>query len=230
MGGKHTHTKWAFKSYIRARAFGWRGSRLAIQRLKEAVSEISSNSRRAPIDAADGAVCLIERLWPAFELIDTSSGALGGAVAHAIGELIPLIVRTPADHRKRSAAGLSGFGGRSKLTESATWRWWKRDWGDLCGSADVASSLGGQDPCRLCETHGAIGALAPTSRVPTSAFPVLLTAGRYQELLEVLALKQHPVWPWRRYGIRALLAQGSIRRSARLFRGVARPEHPETQR
>jgi len=36
----------------------------------------------------------------------------------------------------------------------------------------------------------------------------LLTAGRYQELLGVLALKQHPVWPWRRYGIRALLAQG----------------------
>ena len=30
--------KWLFKNKLRARAFGWRGSKLAISRLKEAAS------------------------------------------------------------------------------------------------------------------------------------------------------------------------------------------------
>ncbi len=34
--------KWQFKTKFRAKAFGWRGSRLAISRLKEAVSEIKA--------------------------------------------------------------------------------------------------------------------------------------------------------------------------------------------
>lgn len=38
----------------------------------------------------------------------------------------------------------------------------------------------------------------------------LLAAGRYQELLDVLALKELPIWPWGRYGIRALRAQGLL--------------------
>ena len=138
MGGQHTPAKWAFKSYVRARAFGWRGSRLAIQRLKEAVSEINSRSRRVPTEAADGAVCLIERLWPAFELIDTSSGALGGAAVHALGELIPIIVRAPADQRRRKrwlerlwrAIELDGISYLALVEEC---------WGELCGSANVAS-------------------------------------------------------------------------------------------
>jgi hypothetical protein len=206
MGGQHTYIKWAFKSYIRARAFGWRGSRLAVQRLKEAVSEISSNSRRAPIDAADGAVCLMERLWPAFELIDTSSGALGGAVAHAVGELIPLIVRTAVDDRKRNrwlerlwrAIQLDGISYLSLVEES---------WGDLCGNADVASHWADKilPALRAAWNDWRPGAYVKGTDICLSS---LLTAGRYQELLGVLALKQHPVWPWRRYGIRALLAQG----------------------
>ena len=35
----------------------------------------------------------------------------------------------------------------------------------------------------------------------------LLAARRYRDLLDVLALKRNHVWPRRRYGIRALLAQ-----------------------
>jgi hypothetical protein len=37
MAAKHT---WEFRSRLRSRAFGWRGSHLACQRLKEAVAEI----------------------------------------------------------------------------------------------------------------------------------------------------------------------------------------------
>ena len=36
---------WAFKTKLRARAFGWRGSQTAIVRLKEAVSEIAKAAK-----------------------------------------------------------------------------------------------------------------------------------------------------------------------------------------
>ena len=72
--------KWQFKTKFRAKAYGWRGSRLAISRLKEAFSEIKAAAKSDPVAGGDGAVSLMERIWPAFQDIDTSSGALGTAV------------------------------------------------------------------------------------------------------------------------------------------------------
>ena len=94
--------KWQFKTKFRAKAFGWRGSRLAISRLKEAVSEIKAVAKSDPVAAGDGAVSLMERIWPAFQDIDTSSGALGTAVARTLAELIPILIDGPADHSTRS--------------------------------------------------------------------------------------------------------------------------------
>ena len=45
---------------------------------------------------------LMERIWPAFQGIDTSSGALGAAVFRTINELIPILAVAPADHTTRS--------------------------------------------------------------------------------------------------------------------------------
>ena len=44
MPTKHT---WTFKPRLRANAFGWKGSHLACQRLKEAVTEIKKVDRAA---------------------------------------------------------------------------------------------------------------------------------------------------------------------------------------
>src|SRR3984957_1148018 len=84
--------KWAFASHFRRQAFGWR-SALPIQRLKEAVTEIKRTVRTDPILAADGAVLLLEKLSPALEQVDSSSGALGSAVNRAIEALVPVIAR-----------------------------------------------------------------------------------------------------------------------------------------
>ena len=94
--------KWLFKKNLRARAFGWRGSKLAISRLKEAASEIRSAAKSDPVAAGDGSVWLMERIWPAFQDIDTSSGALGTAVARTLSELISILAGAPADHATRS--------------------------------------------------------------------------------------------------------------------------------
>ena len=55
------------------------GFHLAYHRLKEAVTEIKRVARVDPLTEGGG-VTLAERIWPAFQDIDTSSGALGGAM------------------------------------------------------------------------------------------------------------------------------------------------------
>src|SRR6202040_7665 len=81
--------------------FGWHGSRAAIARLQEATSKIKSIARSDAIAAAEGVVALAKRLWPALQEIDTSSGALGNAVNHALEELLPILIAAPADPTPR---------------------------------------------------------------------------------------------------------------------------------
>jgi len=92
--------KWAFQARFRSRAFGWR-SQPAIKRVKEAVSEIKKVARKDPILAAEGAVLFLERVSPAIERVDSSSGSMGTAVNNAIGALVPIIVQAPADDSTR---------------------------------------------------------------------------------------------------------------------------------
>jgi hypothetical protein len=88
--------QWEFKARCRRHAFGWK-SQPAIQRVKQAVSEIKKIARSDPVLAAAGALTLLERLSPALEHVDSSSGAIGTAVNNAIAELVPLIAGAPAD-------------------------------------------------------------------------------------------------------------------------------------
>ncbi|SAL82266.1 hypothetical protein AWB67_06077 [Caballeronia terrestris] len=82
--------KWTFAPRFRRSAFGWR-SALPVQRIKEAISEIRSAARVDPVLGAEGAVLLLEKLSPALEQVDSSSGALGSAVNRAIDVLVPVI-------------------------------------------------------------------------------------------------------------------------------------------
>lgn len=226
MGDRSSH-KWAFKARFRARAFGWRGSRLAIERLKQAVSEIRAVARRDPILAADGAVSLTERLWPAFEHIDTSSGALGGAVNWTLGELIPVIARAPADAKTRDR-WLDRLW-QAIQDDGVSYLWLVEErWGELCASAEVASRWADEilPLLRRVWSEERPGDFVSGTDLCLSS---LLAAGRYQELLDVLALKERPIWPWRRYGIRALRAQGLLEEAlayAEASRGLNIPNSP----
>lgn len=93
---------WTFKARFRARAYGWRGSKTAIARLKEAVSEIKVVNRTDPVAAGEGAIVLMAQLWPAFQDIDTSSGALGSAVNTALAEIVPILIAAPATPKVRA--------------------------------------------------------------------------------------------------------------------------------
>jgi hypothetical protein len=93
---------WRFKTRFRRHAFEWK-SQPAITRLQEALFEIEQVARLDPVLAAEGAIALLERISPALEQVDSSSGAIGSAVNRAIAELAAVIAGAPADVSTRAA-------------------------------------------------------------------------------------------------------------------------------
>ncbi len=88
--------KWQFAQRFRRHAFGWR-SDVPIQRIKEAIAEIKQVARTDAVIAADGAVKFLEKVSPALEHVDSSSGAIGIAVNRAIEVVVPIIANAPVD-------------------------------------------------------------------------------------------------------------------------------------
>ena len=93
--------RWQFAGRFRRNAFGWR-SQPAIQRVREAVSEIKKAARSDPVLAAEGAVLFLEKMSAALEHVDSSSGAIGTAVNRAIEELVSIIAKAPVDLGRRA--------------------------------------------------------------------------------------------------------------------------------
>jgi len=200
-----TH-KWTFHSRFRAGAYSWKASKLACQRLREAVSEIKKVAKKNPLIGAEGAVRLMEKIWPALEHVDSSSGALGSAVNKTLDDLIPILVNAPAVENTRNAwldrlwqaMADDGVDYLSPVGDR---------WGEICGSIEVAGRWGDDlvSTLRSCWTdqnpgnyfHGA-----------TACLSCLLTTGRYEELLDLLELPRYPSWHYRRYGVEALLSMG----------------------
>lgn len=217
--------KWIFIPRFRAGAYTWKASRLACQRLREAASEIKKVARKDPILGGEGAILLVERLWPALEHIDTSSGALGMAVDKALDILIPIIIDAPADEKIREkwldrlwlAMVDDGVDYLGPVGDR---------WGEICGSADAAGRYADDliSTLRSCWSDLTPGGYFHGA---TACLSCLLTASRYHELLETLDLDRHSMWHYRRYGVEALLALGKKAEAvqyAEASRGLNQPD------
>src|SRR2546426_6781556 len=86
--------KWKFKARFRRHAFGWK-SQPAIQRVKQAGSEIKKVARRDPVLGAEGAVLFLERMAPAIAQAASSSGTIGTAVNPAVEDPDQVIAAAP---------------------------------------------------------------------------------------------------------------------------------------
>jgi hypothetical protein len=193
--------------------------------LKEAVAEIKSIARTDPVIAGDGVVTLMERIWPAFQNVDTSSGSLGGAVCWAQKELLPIAIEAPADRRTRDkwldrlwqAIEDDGVDYLSVVQDR---------WGELCGSREVASRWADRflGLLRTAWSDPRPGSYVRGSSVCLSS---LLAAGRCKELLEVLALLRFAFWHHREFGVQALLSEGRAEEAlayAEASRGLNQPD------
>lgn len=200
-----TH-KWAFKPGMRAGAYSWKSSAKAIDRLKLASSEIRTIARVDPVMAAEGVIALAQRIWPAFEHIDTSSGALGNAVRRTLEELLPVLIEAPADEKTR-AKWLEQL--REAIEDDGV------DYlapiANCFGQIAVFPALMNLHADRdidMIEAAWADHARFNHVSTGTLTLSCLLEAGRYDELLALLAWEKTHLWFDEKFGAEALLRQG----------------------
>ena len=215
--------EWQFKRKFRTNAYGWRASSLAIGRLKEAAAEIRSVAKSDPVAAGDGVVSLMERIWPAFQGIDTSSGALGAAVFRTVNELIPILTVASADHATRGkwlerlfeAVQNDGVEYLAPLEDR---------WGEIAQYPDLIDEYADRmigTVRRAWADHQTFQHVIGTS----ICLSCLLEGGRYDELHELLATRRMKSWSSHRFGAEALARQG-LWKGAIGFAEAARSANP----
>jgi hypothetical protein len=94
----------------------------------------------------------MEKIWPALEHVDSSSGALGSAVNKTLGDLIPIVIEASADEKTRNS------------WLDRLWQAMEDDgvdyltpvgdrWGELCGSPEAAGRWADELVSTLCQWH-----------------------------------------------------------------------------
>lgn len=222
---------WSFRTSLKRRAFGLRGSAKAIQCLNKALAEIDRVAPLAPALAGEGAVLLLEKISPALENIDSSSGALGAAVHDAVRHLVPFIAQSPVStpirrkwlERLEQAYQDDGLSLIESLGEY---------WGELCGAGDDGRALASEWADQLLphvrqvmrDRNKGTYAFSQSTVLCHSA---LFHAGRHDELLALLALDPKPFWRDQIWHARVLAARGDIDEAVRFLEGLRSPWAPE---
>lgn len=202
----HTSShRWTFAARFRRQAFGWK-SALPIQRLKEAVAEIRLVARSDEILAAEGAVLLLEKLSPALEQVDSSSGAIGTAVNRAIDVLAPLIAAATVDAAIRQA-WLERLFDALQEDQIPYIERLADAWGELCATPDLASAWADRllpITAHVIGPNGQGGLFIGT----TACMSALYVAQRFDELLALIDSARMTWWGYRQWGVKALVALG----------------------
>lgn len=201
---------WAFRSRLRRAGFGWNGSKLAIERIHEALAEIRAALKRDPAEAAEGAVLFLEKLSPALCQVDSSTGALGNATYAAVQELVPIIGKASVDTATRKK-WLDRLFEAIQNDDPPYIEHLGDHWGDLCATPELASAWADQllPTLRRVLRERQRGTYACFSGT-TLCYSALFSAGRHDELLELLALDPKPIWPYMVWGARVLAARGQV--------------------
>ena len=202
--------KWQFAPRFRRAAFGWK-STTPIQRIKEAVTEIKGIAKKEPALAAEGAVLFLEKLAPAIEQVDSSSGGIGSAVNRAIETLVPIIAKADVSRVVREKL-LDRLWDALQEDDMPYLEYLGEFWGGLCTTPELASKWADYLSPTLatmwdhCARSGEYGYFKGT----TACLSALYAAGRHDELLALIAKSEyrHKSWHNRVWGARALAAAG----------------------
>lgn len=204
-----TH-KFQFAPRFRRRAFGWKSS-TPILRIKEALTEIKAIAKKEPVLAAEGAVLFLEKLAPAIEQVDSSSGGIGSAVNRAIETLVPIIVKADVSRAVREK-WLDRLYDALQEDDMPYLESLGEYWGVLCTTPELAAYWADYLSPTLttmwdhCARSGEYGYFKGT----TACLSAMYAAGRHEELLELIAKSEyrHKSWHNRMWGAKALAAAG----------------------
>jgi len=203
MAKAEAHT-WEFRARFRRHAFGWR-SQPAITRIKQAVAEIKKVAKQDPALAAEGAIAFLERVSPALEQVDSSSGSIGTAVNNAIKALVPIISSAPADAKTRDA-WLDRLFEAHQADQIPYIERLADHWGELCASQAIASAwadrLVGITRMALSPDKNLHGHFHGTS----ACLSALYHAKRFDEIIDLL--RADTIWPYKQWAVRAMAASG----------------------
>lgn len=216
--------KWQFAARFRRNAFGWR-SATPIKRIKEAIKEIKQVAKQNPELAAEGSVRLLEKLSPALMHVDSSSGALGNAVNKAIDTLVPIIIKPDVTQEQRQA-WLQRLWQAIEDDEMPYLEHLGDRWGELCKTPELASAWADDFMPTVRHTWELSARHFFNGTMP--CLSALLAAGRYQDLIDLVALSPDPFWHYRRWVVYALVAQGKKAEAIRYAedsRGLNTPDN-----
>ncbi len=202
--------KWIFISRFRANTYGWKASKLACKRIKEAVSEIKKVARKNPLLGAEGSIRFMEKIWPSLQGVDSSSGALGTAVSNAMDILLDIIIFAPTSTEMRAkwldrlweAYEDDGVGFLDELGDR---------WGEVCSSKEIASKWADEFLPGVKQNWDETqeGSYSYIRR-EIACLSCLLAAERYEEIMDLLEQAPYIAWSYRKYGVRALAEMGGI--------------------
>jgi hypothetical protein len=205
-----TAYKWQFAPRFRRAAFGWK-SNTPILRIKEALTEIKAVGKKEPVLAAEGAVLFLEKLAPAIEQVDSSSGGIGSAVNRAIETLVPIIAKADVSRAVREK-WLDRLYDALQEDDIPYLEHLGELWGDICATPEIAAHWADYLSPTLttmwdhCARSGEYGYFKGTS----ACLSALYAAGRHEELLALIAKSEyrHKSWHNRVWGAKALAASG----------------------
>jgi hypothetical protein len=218
---------WAFRASFRRNVFGWSGTRKAIERLNEAVAEIERMARTDPVLAGEGAVLLLEKLSPAVSGIDSSSGALGNATAGVVEKMAPLIAAAPVPRPLREK-WLERLLEAIQEDDPPYIESLGDHWGALCADPALASHWA--DQLLPLMKHVMADRRKGTyaySRSGTLCYSALFHAGRFDDLLAVLALDRKPYWHDQQWAAKAMAARGDVDGAVNLMEGLRSSHAPD---
>lgn len=200
--------KWVFVSRFRRGVFGWR-SDVPIKRIKEAMTEIRGVSRKDPVLAGEGAVLFLEKIAPALEHVDSSSGAIGNAVNSAIEMLVPFIKCAPVSPSERQK-WLERLWSAIQEDRMPYIEYLGDFWGEMCATPEMASLWVGEliDLARHIWSQQVTGYNFFKGTVP--CLSALYFSERFEELLSLLETAPYKMWHYRKWGVKALVSLGKL--------------------
>ena len=174
-----------------------------IQRIKEALSEIKRVAKKEPELAAAGAVLFLEKIAPAIEQVDSSSGAIGSMVNRAIDTLVPIIAKAAVAPSIRQQWLQRLW--QALQDDNVPYMEGLGDcWGELCAGAECASQWADEFRSAVEQVSKASG--YAHFKGSSAYLSSLHAAGRHEELLAMLEKPYFSGWWYRQWGVRALLA------------------------